>query len=142
MSDLKKIKKYGAFSISIEVVYLQRFLVVTWLLPRETAAVSARSVYTIQPCTMSRHLMHSHIRKVHACLAVTCHLYFWQNDRDMLCATAVTRGWNGYGDKSQHTKLTLENKIPRHSCRDWNPQPFDHEPGALTTELSPPQLQI
>ena len=26
-----------------------------WLVPRETAAVSARSVYSIQPCTMSLH---------------------------------------------------------------------------------------
>ena len=26
-----------------------------WLVPRETAAVSARSVYTIQSCTMSLH---------------------------------------------------------------------------------------
>ena len=26
-------------------------------MPRETAAISARSVYTIQPCTMSRHFM-------------------------------------------------------------------------------------
>ena len=24
-------------------------------------------------------------------LAVTCHLHFWQNDRDLLRATAVTR---------------------------------------------------
>ena len=35
----------------------------------------------------------SHILKVYACLAVTCHLHFWQNDRDLLRATAVTRGW-------------------------------------------------
>ena len=35
-----------------------------------------------------------HIRKVYACLAVTCHLHFWQNDRDFLRATVVTRGWN------------------------------------------------
>ena len=28
------------------------------------------------------------------CLAVTCHLYFWQNDQDLLRATAVTWGWN------------------------------------------------
>ena len=29
-------------------------------------------------------------------LAVTCHLHFWQNDRDLLVlhATVVTRGWN------------------------------------------------
>ena len=53
----------------------------------------------------------SHIRKVYACLAVTCHLHFWQNDRDFLRATVVTRGWNGYRNKSQHRKSTLENKI-------------------------------
>ena len=27
----------------------------TWLVPHETAAILARSVYTIQPCTMSHH---------------------------------------------------------------------------------------
>ena len=52
-----------------------------------------------------------HIRKVYAFLAVTCHLHFWQNDRDFLRATAVTRGWNGYRNKSQHRKSTLEKKI-------------------------------
>ena len=36
-----------------------------------------------------RHFMQSHIHRVLACLAVTCHLHFWQNDRDLLCATAV-----------------------------------------------------
>ena len=36
--------------------------------------------------------MQSYIRKVHACLAVTCHLHFWQNDRDLVRATAVTDG--------------------------------------------------
>ena len=36
--------------------------------------------------------MQSHIRKVYACLAVTCHLHFWQNDRGLLHATAVTMG--------------------------------------------------
>ena len=44
-------------------------------------------------------------------LAVTCHLHFWQNDRDFLRATVVTRGWNGYRNKSQHRKSTLEKKI-------------------------------
>ena len=41
-------------------------------------------------------------------LAVTCHLHFRQNDRDHLRATAVTRGRNGYRNKSQHRKLTSE----------------------------------
>ena len=69
--------------------------------------LGASPVYTIQPC----HFMQSHIRKVYACLAVTCHLHFWQNDRDLLHATVVTRGWNGYRNYSQHRKLTLEKKI-------------------------------
>ena len=50
--------------------------------------------------------------RMHACSAVTCHLHFWQNDWDLLRATAaVTRGWNGFRNKSQHRKSTLENKI-------------------------------
>ena len=80
--------------------YLQRRVVVTWLVPRETVAVSARSVYTIQPCTMSRHFMQRHINRVLACLTVTCHLRLWQNDQDFLRATAVTMGKNGYRNKS------------------------------------------
>ena len=41
--------------------------------------------YNHAPC----HFMQSHIRKVYACLAVTCHLHFWQNDPGLLRATAV-----------------------------------------------------
>ena len=55
-------------------------------------AVAARSVYFIQPWTC--HFMQSHIRTVHACLAVTCHQHFWQNDRDILRATAVIQCFN------------------------------------------------
>ena len=55
--------------------------------------------------------MQKHAGRVHACLAVTCHLHFWQNDGDLLRATEVTRGWNGYQNKSQHGKLTVEEKI-------------------------------
>ena len=36
--------------------------------------------------------MQNHMRNVHVHLAVTCHLHFWQNDRDLLRATAATRG--------------------------------------------------
>ena len=84
-----------------------------WLVPQESAARESQSrrvlctPYNHAPC----HFMQSHIRKVDACLAVTCHLRFWQNDRGLLHATAVTRGWNGYRNKSQHRKLTLEKKI-------------------------------
>ena len=33
---------------------------------------------------------------MYECLCVTCHLRFLQNDRGLLRATAVTRGWNGH----------------------------------------------
>ena len=81
-----------------------------WLVPHETAAVSEQVLctpYNHAPC----HFMQSHIHKVYACSAVTCHLHFWQNDRDLFRATAVTRGWNRYRNKSQHRKSTLEKKI-------------------------------
>ena len=47
---------------------------------------------SLQPCTTSRHFMQSHIRRVYESLAVACHLYVWQNDLDLLRATAVTQG--------------------------------------------------
>ena len=54
--------------------------------------------YKHAPYYMSRLFMQSDIRRVHACLAVTCHLHLWQNERDLLRGTAVTRGWNGNGN--------------------------------------------
>ena len=69
----------------------------------------ACSVYTIQPrISLQRHFIRSHMRRVLVCLAVTCHLHFWQNVRDVLRATAVTRGWNEYRKKSQHRKLKID----------------------------------
>ena len=84
--------------------------VLAWLVPHETAAVSAQVLctpYNHAPC----HFMQSHIHKVYACLAVTCHLRFWQNGWGLLRAAVVTRGWNGYRNKNQHRKSTLEKKI-------------------------------
>ena len=69
-----------------------------WRVPQESAARESQSrrvlctPYNHAPC----HFMQSHIRKVYACLAVTYHLHFWQNDRGLLRATTVTWGWNGY----------------------------------------------
>ena len=68
--------------------------------------------------------MQSLTRKTHACLAVTRHLHFWQNDRGLLRATAVTRGWNGYRNKSQHRKLTLEKKILPPLLQGFKPATF------------------
>ena len=63
--------------------------------------------YNHAPC----HFIQSHIRKVYACLAVTCHLHLWQSDLNLLRATVVTRGWNGYRNKSQHSKSTMEKNL-------------------------------
>ena len=47
--------------------------------------LDARSVYTIQLCTsLQCYLIQSLICKVHVCLTVTCHLYFWQNNQDLV----------------------------------------------------------
>ena len=110
-----------------------------WLVPHETAAVSAQVLYTPYnhaPC----HFMQSHIRKVHACLAVTCHLYFWQNDRDLLRATGVTRGRTDTEIRVSTESRPWGRKFSRRSCRDSKSRPFNHESGALTTELSPTRL--
>ena len=76
--------------------------------------------YNHTPC----HFMQSHIRTVHAYVAVTCHLHFWQNVRDLLRATAVTRGWNGYRNKSHHRKLTREEKNRPPLLRGFEPATF------------------
>ena len=44
------------------------------------------------------------------------------NDGDLLPATAVTRGWNGYQNKSQHRKSTLEKKILLPLQQGFKPQ--------------------
>ena len=36
--------------------------------------------------------------------------HFWQNNRDLLRAAAVSQGWKGYRNKTQHRALTLGKK--------------------------------
>ena len=107
------------FWLSTEVVYLQRWH--GWchvkLLPSRCILCTP---YNHAPC----HFMQSHICKVYVCLAVTCHLHFWQNDRSLLRATAVTQGWNRYQNKSQHRKLTLEKKILPPLLKGFEPATF------------------
>ena len=118
---------YRVFLISTEVVYWQRSLVVAWLVLRETAAVSAQVLCTpFTHAPVYSYFNQIHTGRVHVCLAVTCHLHFWQNDRDLPRAAAVTREWNGYSNKSQHRKLTLEKKIlPREKKAKDNSSKLD-----------------
>ena len=79
--------------------------------------------YNHAPC----HFMQSHICQVYACLAVTCHLHFRQNDWGLLCATVVTLVWNGYRNKSQDRKLTLEKKILLPLLQGFEPTTFQSQ---------------
>ena len=81
-----------------------------------------------------------------ACFGVTCHPYFWQNDRGLLHATAVTWGWSGHWS-GHRLRLRTESwpwrrKFSHRVCREWNSQAFDHESGAPPTELSRPLQEI
>ena len=110
--------------LSTIVVYLQRWhgwCQVELLLSRRVLCTP----YNHAPC----HFVQSHIRKG-ACV-FDCNLPPdpLEQDRGLLRATVVARGWNGHRNKSQHRRLTHS------SYRDSNPRPFNHKSGALTTEL-------
>ena len=86
-----------------------------WLVPHETVAISAQVLCTSYNHAPG-HFMQSHIRKMYACLAVTCHLHFWQNDRDLLRGGTDTeirhkgltqRGWQSGVDREGLTKERL-----------------------------------
>ena len=85
---------YSTFWIYAEVLYLQCCLVVTWLVPLtwHCCCLGTHSVYTVQPrISLQCYFIQSRICRVHVCLAVTCHLHFWQNDWALLSASAVTQ---------------------------------------------------
>ena len=75
------------------------------------------------------------IKVVYAC-RWQVHLHFWENDRGILRATAVTRGWNGHRIRVSSQSSFWRRKFSRRSCRDSNSQPFDHESGAFINQLS------
>ena len=56
------------------------------------------------------------------------------------CTVAVTRGWNGYRNKSQHRKLTLEKKIlpPLHTIQTL----FVTQKGRAQFVVSPGQSDV
>ena len=77
-------------------------------MPHETAAISARSVYTIQPCTMSLHAKpHTWGACVFSCNLPPALLAEWLGSFTRYCGNT---GWNGYRNKSQLRQLTLDNK--------------------------------
>ena len=70
------------------------------------------------------HFMQSLICKVYACLAVTCHPHFWQNDQGLFTSVST---------ESDHG----EENSPAAPAGIRTCDLSEHEPSALTTELSP-----
>ena len=95
------------FWISTEVVYLQR-----WYGWCHMKLLQSRRVLSTPYNHAPSHFRQSHKHKVYVCLAVTCHLHFWQNGRDLLRATLVRRQWNDYRNKSQHRVYPGEENSP------------------------------
>ena len=114
------------YSVFLNIPQSGVLTALTWLAPHEIAVVSVQVLCTPYSHAWC-HFMQSCMRKVYACLAVTCHLHFWQNDQDLLHATAVTWGWNGYWNKSQHRKLTLENRILLLLLQGFEPMTFQSQ---------------
>ena len=78
-----------SFLISTKVVYWQRYLVASCM-AGATRNCCCLSKFCVHHTTMDQFTVSLHT--VHVCLSVTCHLHFWQNDRDLLHATVVTEG--------------------------------------------------
>ena len=118
--------------------WLQRCLVVTWLVERNCCHLGARSVYTMSTMHQFTVSLHSKLHAYGACeFSLSCPLHFWQKDRDLLRATAgVTRGWNGYRNKSQHRTLTLEKKIRPPLLPGFEPKHLNHKSGTVVLPLS------
>ena len=89
------------------------------------------------PCTsLQCHFIRNHIRRKPVCLDVTWHPRFWQNDQDLLRATAVLWEWNGYRESAQKVDHGEENS-PASPAGTRPPRPFNHESCTKTTKLSP-----
>ena len=117
------------FWISIDVVTVLFGLLHGWYHMKLLPSQWKFCVYhaTMHQFTVS--LNWNHICCVYVCLAVTCHLHFWQYDQDLLHATVVTCGCNWYQiNKSQHRKLGMEKNLSCCSYWDSNPRPFSMNP--------------
>ena len=92
-------------------------------------------MHTIQPCTSLRSLSKQHTQR--ACLfgCILPLVHFWQNDRDLLRATPVTLGRNGYRTKSQHRKLPPEKEILPPLLPGFESETFGSGVRRSTTEL-------
>ena len=137
---------HSAFGIPAKVITALYQLLQGCMVPLDTAAVSVHALCTCHHGafdSVTDLFEATVIRRVHVCLAVTCRLHLWQNDRDLLRAAAVTRwgegggGGNGYRNLSQHRKLTLEKNILPPLLPGMEPETFRSRARRSATQLSP-----
>ena len=108
---LRTVALHGAISLFTQLAFLQRCLVVTWLVPRQTAAISAHVLCTPYSHAPRCSVIRSHIHRVWA---------EWQGSFTCYCGkTGVERVLN----KSQHRKMSLEKKILPRVARTHPPPP-------------------
>ena len=116
---------------------IQFYLAFTWLMTTETAAIL---VYVL--CTPYNHAPAYSVNYLKlqtygvCCLAVTCHLLFWQNDQDPFYILL----WQHRGGTDTEIRVNAESwlwrrKFSYHSCGDSNTQPFNHNCGTLPLGL-------
>ena len=108
---------YSAFFWrSTEVVYLSASMAgATW----NCCHLGASSVYTIQPCILSlRAKPHTSGVCVFSCNLPPALSAEWPESFTCYCGNTGVESW------------PWRRKFSRRSCRDLNPQPFNHESGA------------
>ena len=88
--------------------------------------------------------MQSHIRKVYACLAVTCHLHFWQNDRDLLraftCQTRPVWSWLVSYQNMTYSSQSISG-ICNHLKKKKNDSDESHDSLIVRNEMNPVSRQ-
>ena len=89
----------------------------SWMFPNKLYVGSFLDILTL--CLDSGIVAHSNFveYRVYACLGVTCHLRFWQNDWDLLHATAETWGWTDTEKESAHKVNSRKEKFPATPAR-------------------------
>ena len=127
----------------VDHVYLQRYLVgATW----NPCRLGARSVYTTEPCISSLVVpfLQSHIRRVHVCsnlppalLAEWPGSFTCYGGSVTAVAHKISRSRGGTDTEIRFSteRWPWRTNFSLRSCRDSDPRPFNHESGAVTTEL-------
>ena len=111
-------------------------------LPRQTYVCHDKIIFVSIHILSRKHLFVATKMILIAVPAYDSYLHFGQNDWGLLHAAEVTRGWNRYRSKSQHRKLTPEEKSLRPLLPWFEPETFQLRVLSCATELPQPPAQL